>query len=63
MSKRGRPKKAKVERRTNVLRIRLTQEERADLEAAAEKKSLDVSAWGRMVLLETARPAINQTGG
>jgi hypothetical protein len=51
----GRPKKAKDERRINVLRIRLTQQEREVLEAGASTKSLDVSAWARMVLLSNAK--------
>lgn len=51
----GRPKKTKEERRTNVLRIRLTQAERDQLDAAAAGKSLDVSAWGRSILIEAAR--------
>jgi uncharacterized protein (DUF1778 family) len=59
----GRPKKAKAERRGNVLRIRLTLEERGVLDAAAESQALDVSAWGRMVLMKAARPAVNRTGG
>lgn len=59
----GRPKKVKAERRGNVLRIRLTTEERSVLDAAAESQSLDVSAWGRMVLMKAARPAINRTSG
>lgn len=59
----GRPSKAKSDRRTNVLRIRLTQAERDDLERAAELKALDASTWARMVLLETARPAISRAGG
>ena len=61
--KRGRPKKVKSERRANVLRIRLTQPERDVLDSAAAEKSLDVSAWARMVLLETARPALTGRAG
>ncbi len=60
---RGRPKKAKGEQRENVLRIRLTQDERDVLDAAATAKSLDSSAWARMVLLEIARPANSRAGG
>ncbi|HEY7087749.1 MAG TPA: hypothetical protein VH518_06640 [Tepidisphaeraceae bacterium] len=51
----GRPEKAKSDLRTNVLRIRLTQAERVDLEKAAAGKTLDASTWARMVLLEKAR--------
>ena len=60
---RGRPKKVKGEQRDNVLRIRLTQEERNLLDASAAAKSLASSAWARMVLIEAARLAINQAGG
>lgn len=52
---RGRPKKADEERRDNVLRIRLTDEERALLDEAAGAKTLDTSTWARSVLLELAR--------
>ena len=52
---RGRPPKLKSERRTNVLRILLTEVERKALDKAADDKSLDVSAWARMVLLAEAR--------
>ena len=52
---RGRPSKTSDDRRTNVLRIRLTQDERDVLEGAAQAKALDVSAWARMMLLDSAR--------
>lgn len=48
----GRPKKAKADRRDNVLRIRLTEAERKALERAA--KGQDVSAWARTLLLAAA---------
>lgn len=51
----GRPKKDTGERRENVLRIRLTESERRVLDKASKGKGLDVSAWARMVLLESAR--------
>jgi hypothetical protein len=51
----GRPKKTPGEARDNILRIRLTDAERAELDAAAESKALDTSAWARSLLLELAR--------
>jgi hypothetical protein len=52
---RGRPPKAKADKRTNVLRILLTKAERKSLDDAAAQKSLDVSAWARLVLLAAAK--------
>lgn len=51
----GRPKKDDADRRENVLRIRLTDEERAKLDAASALKALDTSTWARMVLIEKAK--------
>jgi uncharacterized protein (DUF1778 family) len=51
----GRPQKDKGERRDDTLRIRVTQAERRVLEGAATGKGLDMSAWARMVLLESAK--------
>lgn len=51
----GRPKKTETNRRENVLRIRLTESERKIIDKAAKAKSLDASAWTRMILLEAAR--------
>lgn len=33
------------------------------MDAAASDRSLDVSAWARMVLMENARPGIGRAGG
>jgi hypothetical protein len=52
---RGRPPKAKSERRSNVLRILLTEAERKILDKIAKTKTLDVSTWARMVLLDAAK--------
>jgi len=52
---RGRPPKPKAERRTNVLRILLTEQDRRTLDKAAKTKGMDTSTWARMVLLEAAR--------
>ena len=51
----GRPKKPIGAARGNILRIRLTDEERKLIDAAAEAKSLDSSAWARSELLSLAR--------
>jgi hypothetical protein len=51
----GRPKKAAGEARKNVLRILLTEAERAVLDQAAQAKALDVSAWARSALLDLAK--------
>lgn len=49
----GRPPKPDSERRDNVLRIRLTEDERAQLDEVAD----NVSTWAREVLLRAARRA------
>lgn len=48
---RGRPPKPKDERKSSELRIRLTEEERATLDAAAGEKT---STWARDTLLQVA---------
>lgn len=52
----AKPASAKKE----VVQIRLSAADKADLLRAAEMKGLSLSAWMRMVLLTEARPA---TGG
>ena len=54
MVKRGRPKKR--ETREVVLTIRLTETERAELDAAAERARLPISLWARKTLLDVADP-------
>jgi uncharacterized protein (DUF1778 family) len=49
----ARPKKA--ERKENVLRIRLTDDERSMLDEAAAERSLDTSTWARSELLTLAK--------
>jgi hypothetical protein len=51
-NKRGRPKKAKAERRGKPLRILLNPAERQAIDTAAAQRSMDVSTWARMILLE-----------
>jgi uncharacterized protein (DUF1778 family) len=47
-------RKARNERKEEFLRIRVTREQKAALEAAARRETLDVSAWVRQVLLRAA---------
>lgn len=51
-NERGRPPKADDERKDNVLRIRMTQDEREALDLAADGKT---SSWARGVLLRAAK--------
>ena len=51
----GRPKKPDDEARGNVLRIRLTTEERKTLDEAAKSRGLESSTWARMELLTLAK--------
>ena len=51
-NERGRPPKADDERKDNVLRIRMTQDERETLDQAADGKT---SSWARDVLLRAAK--------
>lgn len=53
-SGRGRPPKNPDARRTNILRIRLTDEEREKLEAAPHEPFSNLSAWARFWLLHWA---------
>lgn len=53
----ARPRKPDGEQRENVLRIRLTPEERAAIDAAAKAKGLDTSTYARMELLALAKKA------
>jgi predicted HicB family RNase H-like nuclease len=47
MTKRGRPKKAAADRRSTVLRLRLTRKEYKALSVAAKKAGLSVSEYAR----------------
>jgi hypothetical protein len=51
----ARPKKPVGEGRANVLRIRLTDDERRALDDTAKGKALETSTWARMELLALAR--------
>jgi hypothetical protein len=47
----GRPPLNAAERRTNVLRIRLSTAEREQLDSVARSHGLDTSTWARQQLL------------
>ena len=51
----GRPKKSVTEKKTYMLRVRMTAEEREQLEAAANAKSLQLSSWARSELMALAK--------
>ena len=51
----GRPRKADVERKTSVLRIRMTSEDRRLLDVAARSSGLSTSSWARNTLLRSAK--------
>jgi hypothetical protein len=51
----ARPKKPDGEARGNVLRIRLTDDERRELDEAARDKILETSTWARAELVALAR--------
>ena len=51
----ARPMKSEVERKKNTLRIRMTEDERRLLDAAAQMLELDTSTWARGVLLRAAK--------
>ena len=50
----GRPKKPDSERKADELRIRLTEEDRRTLDAAAQKAGIETSTWARTELLRIA---------
>jgi uncharacterized protein (DUF1778 family) len=51
----GRPKKAKSDSKTYMLRIRMTEEDRELIDAAARAKSLESSTWARSELIALAK--------
>ena len=59
----GRQKKPGSEAKTYMLRIRMTEEERAVLDAAAQVKSLQLSSWARSELLALARKVLGKKEG
>jgi uncharacterized protein (DUF1778 family) len=57
------PPKRTREARGDVLRIRLTDDERRALDDAANSKNLETSTWARSELLNLARRLIGRKGG
>jgi len=53
-----RPKKATSEKKTYMLRVRLSQGEQGLLERAAKVKSLQLSSWVRSEMLSLARKIV-----
>jgi uncharacterized protein (DUF1778 family) len=56
----GRPKKAKPDSKTYMLRIRMTEDDRALIDAAAKSKSLEASTWARSELVSLAKKMIGK---
>ena len=54
MAVRRRRQRAKVERKEDVLRLRLTSEQKQALVEAATRETLDFSSWARRILLREA---------
>jgi predicted HicB family RNase H-like nuclease len=50
----GRPPLAKKERKATLLSVRLTEEERREVERAAKAAGVGLSEWARRVLLTAA---------
>jgi hypothetical protein len=56
----GRHKKPEEDVKTYMLRIRMTEAERALLEEAAKARSLETSTWARSELLTLARKLLGK---
>jgi hypothetical protein len=56
----GRHKKTESETKSYMLRIRMTEEERALLEEAAKSRSLETSTWARSELMALARKLLGR---
>jgi hypothetical protein len=50
----GRPPLAKKERKATLLSVRLTEEERREVERAAKTAGVGLSEWARRILLTAA---------
>jgi hypothetical protein len=59
---RGRPKIAKIDRRTEGIKLPLSAAEKRSLEAAATAKGSPLAVWVRMVSLEAAGKAHEAIG-
>ena len=56
----GRRKKPEADAKTYMLRIRMTEADRALLEEAAKSRSLETSTWARSELVALARKALGK---
>jgi uncharacterized protein (DUF1778 family) len=56
----GRPKKRKPDSKTYMLRIRMTEEDRELIDAAAKSKSLETSTWARSELVGLAKKIVGK---
>jgi uncharacterized protein (DUF1778 family) len=54
-AKKGRPEKPSDDTKSEMLRIRVTPEQKAELQAAADADALDLGTWLRQLGLKTAR--------
>lgn len=54
-AKRGRPPKADKDRRDSDLRVRMSDQERAAVKAAAASAGMEASTWARVVLIDAAK--------
>ncbi len=54
-AKTGRPEKLKEDRKDDVIRVRVTAEQKAALTAAATRAGSDVSTWLRMIGIREAQ--------
>lgn len=53
----GKHRKPATLRKEDVIRIRVTDEQRASMQAAADKAGLDLSTWMRTIALSEAKKA------
>lgn len=58
--KTGRPKKTEKDRKDEVIRVRVTTDQKAMLTAAAERAGYDVSTWLRGLGVREAQRAHNE---
>lgn len=56
----GRHKKPAAESKTYMLRIRMTEADRALMEEAAKSKSLETSTWARSELVALAKKIVGK---
>lgn len=56
----GRPKKPRPDSKTYMLRIRMTEDDRELIDAAAKSKSLETSTWARSELVGLAKKMLSK---